>query len=68
MDKRADHNIYGFIPSAAACIVFIILFAITSAAHIWQLIRAKCWYFVPFVVGGACEFVGFDINWTATDV
>lgn len=50
---QAD-NLYGYIPSLAAGIIFIILFAATTFYHLWQLIQARCRYFIPFVIGGVC--------------
>lgn len=47
-------NLYGYKPSIAAGVIFIICFAATTAYHIWQLTKARCWYFIPFVIGGIC--------------
>ena len=50
-------NLYGYKPSIAAGVIFIICFAATTAYHIWQLTKARCWYFIPFVIGGVCMFI-----------
>lgn len=46
---------YRYHPSRIAAIVFAVLFAITTAFHIFQLIRRRTWYFIPLVVGGLCK-------------
>ncbi|KAJ6120884.1 hypothetical protein N7523_005164 [Penicillium sp. IBT 18751x] len=52
-------NLYGYKPSIAAGVIFIILFALTTAYHILQLTKAKCWYFIPFVIGGIFQIIGY---------
>ncbi|KAH7037558.1 RTA1 like protein-domain-containing protein [Microdochium trichocladiopsis] len=50
---------YYFEPSLPAAATFLALFAITTAAHALQLYRHRTWYFIPFLVGGICETVGY---------
>lgn len=50
---------YRYTPSLAAAIIFIICFAITSAVHVWQMFRFRAWFFVPFVLGGLMETIGY---------
>jgi hypothetical protein len=45
---------YRYYPSEAAAILFTILFAITTFVHLYQLIRHRTWFFIPFVIGGFC--------------
>ncbi|KAJ5676811.1 RTA-like protein [Penicillium maclennaniae] len=52
-------NLYGYKPSIAAGVIFIILFALTTAYHILQLTKAKSWYFIPFVIGGIFQIIGY---------
>jgi hypothetical protein len=52
-------NLYGYIPSIAAGVIFIILFSGTTFFHAFQLTKARCWYFIPFVVGGVCMLISF---------
>lgn len=47
-------NLYGYDPSIAAAAIFVILFVATTGYHVWQLTKARCWYFIPFVIGGIC--------------
>ncbi|KAK6209284.1 hypothetical protein LQW54_006388 [Pestalotiopsis sp. IQ-011] len=46
-------------PSLAAAVVFVSLFAITTILHLVQLIRKRTWYFIPFVIGGIFETIGY---------
>ncbi|KAL2788281.1 RTA1 like protein-domain-containing protein [Aspergillus keveii] len=50
---------YRYYPSEAAAILFTILFAITTFVHLYQLIRHRTWFFIPFVIGGFFEWVGY---------
>ncbi|KAF9693213.1 hypothetical protein EKO04_008781 [Ascochyta lentis] len=50
---------YRYHPSLVAAIIFVVLFAITTILHIYQVVRKKTWYFIPLVVGGMFETVGF---------
>ena len=50
-----DFQLYRYTPSLAAAILFIVLFVLITAYHLYQVIRAKCWYFLIFVVGGVCK-------------
>ncbi|KAJ5753216.1 hypothetical protein N7520_010133 [Penicillium odoratum] len=52
-------NLYGYDPSYAAAIIFVILFLATTGYHLWQLIKARCWYFIPFVIGGIFQIIGY---------
>ncbi|KAF3491975.1 uncharacterized protein GIQ15_01492 [Arthroderma uncinatum] len=54
------HDFYKYTPSKPAAITFIALFLISSAAHLFQLVRGRVWFFVPLVVGGIFEIVGFS--------
>ncbi|KAJ5147033.1 uncharacterized protein N7443_001370 [Penicillium atrosanguineum] len=56
MDRN---NLYGYKPSIAAGVIFIILFALTTVYHTYQLTKARCWYFIPFVVGGIFQIIGY---------
>ncbi|KAH8781946.1 RTA1 like protein-domain-containing protein [Hyaloscypha finlandica] len=51
--------LYHYNPSKVAAIVFIALFGITTILHIFQLSRKRTWYFIPFVIGGLFETIGY---------
>ncbi|KAK4506630.1 hypothetical protein PRZ48_000362 [Zasmidium cellare] len=50
---------YPYEPSEAAAIIFIVLFALTTALHAFQLISKRTWFMIPFLVGGAFEIAGY---------
>ena len=50
-----DFEYYHYNPSMAAAIIFIIVFAATTAMHGYQMFRTKTWFLVPFFIGGLCK-------------
>ncbi|CAK7206053.1 hypothetical protein SEUCBS139899_008836 [Sporothrix eucalyptigena] len=50
---------YRYDPSKAAAIIFFILFGVATCAHIFKMIRHRCWYFIPFVIGLIFEVFGY---------
>jgi ABC-type microcin C transport system permease subunit YejB len=46
--------LYRYIPSLPAAIIFVVLFALTTFYHIFQIGRKRTWYFIPLAVGGIC--------------
>lgn len=54
--------LYHYDPSTPAAVVFITLFAITTLLHIFQMVKAKTWYFIPFVIGGICMSFPFPVS------
>ncbi|KAJ5624897.1 hypothetical protein N7510_001206 [Penicillium lagena] len=54
-----EWNLYGYTPSIPAAVIFIILFACSTTYHGIQLTKARCWYFIPFVVGGVFQIIGY---------
>ncbi|KAK2761833.1 rta1 domain-containing protein [Colletotrichum kahawae] len=50
---------YHYEPSMVAAVIFIGVFGISGLLHIWQLIRSRTWYFIPFVIGCIFETVGY---------
>ncbi|RDW69338.1 RTA1 like protein [Coleophoma cylindrospora] len=50
---------YDYNPSLAAAIIFIALFVLISAAHTYQLLRTRTFFFIPFVIGGIFEIIGY---------
>ncbi|GAW11885.1 hypothetical protein ANO14919_012380 [Xylariales sp. No.14919] len=53
------YSLYKYTPSAAAAIIFLILFGAVTVAHIYYVIRRRTWYFLVLVVGGILEAVGY---------
>jgi hypothetical protein len=56
---EGKYLLYHYHPSLAAAVIFIVLFAISSVGHIFQLFTRKTWYFIPFVIGGLFETIGY---------
>ncbi|KAF2278442.1 RTA1-domain-containing protein [Westerdykella ornata] len=50
---------YRYHPSKTAAIIFVVAFSLTTVLHVLQVFRRKTWYFIPLVVGGIFEIVGF---------
>ncbi|KAF5025788.1 hypothetical protein F66182_2121 [Fusarium sp. NRRL 66182] len=45
---------YRFVPSKAANIAFVVLFAVATLLHSLQLWRTRTWYLIPLALGGLC--------------
>lgn len=50
-----DFRLYRYTPSLPAAIVFVAVFAILTAMHIWRIQRHRSFYFTAFTIGGACK-------------
>ncbi|KAL3478487.1 RTA1 like protein-domain-containing protein [Aspergillus californicus] len=53
------YKYYEYNPSEGAAIPFAALFALSTAVHIWQTIRGRTWYLIPFIIGGIFEAIGY---------
>ncbi|KAI5782046.1 RTA1 like protein-domain-containing protein [Peziza echinospora] len=53
------YQLYKYAPSLAAAILFTILFLVTTIFHTFQMIKFRSWYWIPFVVGGYFQVVGY---------
>ena len=51
--------IYGYTPSFALAVLGVIIFALLTCIHIFQLLRHRSWYFTTFSIGLAFEIVGY---------
>lgn len=49
------HNVYPYDASVAAAVLFTILFFVSSIVHLYQLLRTRTWYLLPFLIGGICK-------------
>jgi len=56
---KGDYYLWRYIPSLPAAIVFIALFGIITALHSWRMFRRRLWFYIPFVIGGVFEAVGY---------
>ncbi|KAI9928007.1 hypothetical protein ASPWEDRAFT_42173 [Aspergillus wentii DTO 134E9] len=59
MGDPSSFQLYRYDPSTAAAVLFVILFIVASGLHTYQLIRTRTWYFIPFVIGGYLEWIGY---------
>ncbi|TVY59422.1 Protein RTA1 [Lachnellula cervina] len=50
---------YKYHPSLIAAAIFVALFAITTLLHIFQAARARTFYFIPLIIGGLLECIGY---------
>ncbi|KAJ7615912.1 RTA1-like protein [Roridomyces roridus] len=53
-------NPYGYLPTKYVCILFVVLFAISTVIHLGQAIRYRLWWLLPTAcLCGALEIVGW---------
>ncbi|TVY42392.1 Sphingoid long-chain base transporter [Lachnellula occidentalis] len=52
-------NPFGYQPSLAAGIIFLILFFLSACTHLFQAIRYRKWWLSLFVLGAGCECLGW---------
>lgn len=57
--SESTFTYYYYNPSLAAAAVFVTFFGISTIGHLFQLIRKRTWYFIPFVIGGVFETIGY---------
>ncbi|KAI9842769.1 MAG: hypothetical protein M1837_006952 [Sclerophora amabilis] len=48
-----------YTPSLAVGLLGVILFALSTIVHVYQLFRYRTWYFTPIIVGTIMEVVGY---------
>ncbi|KAJ5636655.1 uncharacterized protein N7484_009968 [Penicillium longicatenatum] len=53
------YKLYNYDPSSSAAVAFAVIFGLSAAYHIWQVIRKRSWFFIPFVIGVIFETVGY---------
>lgn len=52
-------KLYHYDPTTVGAVLFILLFLGTTAWHAYQLFRTRCWFVIPFAIGGIFEFIGY---------
>lgn len=55
-DEEVPFVFYRYDPSMGGAILFTILFMCTTFYHIFQMFKARTWFFIPFVIGGLCTY------------
>ncbi|THV64613.1 RTA1 like protein [Aureobasidium pullulans] len=58
---------YEYLPSKAAAIIACLIFIIITILHTWQLFRTRTWFFIPFVIGGLFEVIGYAARAKSAD-
>jgi len=51
-EDGGEFKLYHYDPTIAGAIVIAVSFGFTTAFHVWQLVRTRCWIALPMVVGG----------------
>ncbi|KAL4935338.1 hypothetical protein BDV06DRAFT_234425 [Aspergillus oleicola] len=54
-----DFVFYYYAPAGAAGGIFTALFGICTLLHIYQLLRTRIWFMIPFTIGAVLECVGY---------
>ncbi|KZT61016.1 RTA1-domain-containing protein [Calocera cornea HHB12733] len=51
---------YGYVPTLYVCILYVVLFSLSTLAHSVQAARARLWWLFPTIVaGGLAEVIGW---------
>ncbi|KAE8391243.1 RTA1 like protein-domain-containing protein [Aspergillus alliaceus] len=58
-ESDGGFKLFHYDPSLAAAVIFIICFLATTILHTYQLFRTRTWFFIPFLLGGYFEWVGY---------
>ncbi|KAK6907012.1 hypothetical protein I203_101001 [Kwoniella mangroviensis CBS 8507] len=69
-DNHTDGSNYGYTPSPAWCLAFIVLFSVSAAVHSYQAFRYKYWIIYPtLVLGALVEVLGWSGRyWSSQNV
>ncbi|KAJ0416426.1 RTA1 like protein-domain-containing protein [Aspergillus carlsbadensis] len=64
MSNTTDPNtvsfkFYHYDPSMGGAVLFTLLFIATTSYHAFQMVRARTWFLIPFVIGGVFEVIGY---------
>jgi hypothetical protein len=59
MAGNGDYKLYRYDPTLVGAVIFITLFSLASFLHLYQLVRTKTLFFIPFLIGGFFEAVGY---------
>ncbi|GAA5927838.1 RTA1 domain-containing protein [Sporobolomyces koalae] len=52
-------NIYGYVPSLAAALVFVVVFSLITIVQTGLVLRSKIWWLSILVIGGIGEIIGW---------
>lgn len=51
----SNYYLWEYLPSRPAAIVFVVLFTLATGYVIWQAIRTRTRFSIPFIIGGFCK-------------
>ncbi|KAH1306497.1 hypothetical protein KXX11_007471 [Aspergillus fumigatus] len=57
--EEAFFAFYRYDPSMSAAVLFTLLFIGTTGYHAFQMFKTRTWFFIPFVIGGIFEIIGY---------
>ncbi|KAH7091810.1 7-aminocholesterol resistance protein RTA1 [Auriculariales sp. MPI-PUGE-AT-0066] len=60
--KFADFKFYHYDPSGAAAIIIAFLFGLSTIINIYQMVRTRTWYLIPFIIGGIVSFTSIELT------
>lgn len=49
---KHGYYLWKYVPSLPGAIIFAVLFASITGAHIWRLFKTRLWFCIPFTIGG----------------
>jgi hypothetical protein len=55
MPPEFDFKLYRYNPSLIGAAVTAVVFGALTSLHFWRMLRARAFYFTPFLVGGVCK-------------
>lgn len=55
----AQYLLYSYKPSLPAAVIFVVLFVVTTLAHVFLAFKHKTKFLTAFIVGGLMEAVGY---------
>ncbi|OJJ65905.1 hypothetical protein ASPBRDRAFT_139120 [Aspergillus brasiliensis CBS 101740] len=58
-DESSDFAFYRYDPSMGGAVLFILLFIGTTGYHVFQMVKSRTWFFIPFVLIILVEIIGY---------
>lgn len=55
LESHNGYYLWHYVPNIAAAVIFIVVFAIVTGAHVWRMVQTRLWFCLPFVIGGVCK-------------
>lgn len=50
-----EFKLYHYNPTIGGAVAFVLLFLGTTGFHTYQSFRTRCWFVIPFIIGGICK-------------